>query len=122
MLAFAEKELGARWPELLDQLGGNGVALAFRLGDDTAPALLVIEGKDEKQTEKAFALAVRVIDEELARQGAKEAVKRKTTGGVETASVGNDIHFARIGATTLVSNKPEGIEAALAEAKKDRSN
>src|SRR5215813_1950325 len=23
VLAFAEKELGAKWPELLDQLGGN---------------------------------------------------------------------------------------------------
>src|SRR5262245_27823371 len=85
MLAFAEKELGAKWPELLDQVGGNGVALSLQFGD-SAPALLVLSGKDEKQVEKAYALALRVAEEELARQGAKDAVKRKATGkSVESA-------------------------------------
>jgi hypothetical protein len=120
MLAFAEKELGAKWPELLDQVGGNGVALALQF-DDSAPALLVLSGKDEKQVEKAYALALRVVEEELARQGLKEAVKRTGTGKtVETASVGDDIHTARIGATILVSNKSEAITAAIADAKSDR--
>ena len=34
MLSFVEKELGAKWPELLDQIGGNGVALALHFGSD----------------------------------------------------------------------------------------
>jgi hypothetical protein len=121
LLAFAEKELGAKWPELLDQLAGNGVALAFQLNPDPGPALLVLCGKDEKQVEKAFALALRVVEEELARQGAKLPVTRKTSGSIESGSIGADIHFARVGATVLVSNKAEAIDAALAEERRDSS-
>ena len=69
MLAFAEKELGAKWPELLDQVGGKGVALALQFYVDPAPALLVLSGKDEKQVEKAYALALSVVEEELAAPG-----------------------------------------------------
>ena len=121
MLGFAEKELGAKWPELLDQIGGNGVALAFQLSEGSPPALLVVEGKDEKQSEKAVALVVRVIEEELARQGAKEALKRTTIGSVEALMLGNDIHFARIGATVLVSNKAETLKAAIEQRTAERS-
>ena len=59
LLAFAEKELGAKWPDLLDQIGGNGVALAVRFTPEPAPALLVLSGKDEKQVGKAYDLALR---------------------------------------------------------------
>lgn len=125
MLAFAEKELGAKWPQLLDQIGGNGVALAINFYVDPAPALLVLSGKDDKQVEKAYALALRVVEEELARQGSKQAVKRDTMGSVEFASLGNDIYTARIGATVLVSNKSETLKtaaaAAFADARSDRS-
>jgi hypothetical protein len=125
MLAFAEKELGAKWPELLDQLGGNGVALAVQFYVDPASALVVLSGKDDKQVEKAYALALRVVEEELARQGNKQAVKRETMGSVAFASIGNDIHTARIGAMILVSNKLQTLKtaatAAFADARSDRS-
>src|SRR5262245_43949433 len=61
MLAYFEKELGAKWPELLDQLAGGGVAVGATLEAD-APALLVVQGTDEKQVERAYALLLRVID------------------------------------------------------------
>ncbi len=123
LLAFAEKELGAQWPELLDQLGGNGVALAFRYpdGPEAPPALLVLSGKDAKQSEKAFSLAVRVIEEEFTRQGTKEAVKRRTIGSVETVSVGNDIHFACVGSTILISNKADALKTGIEQANTDRA-
>jgi hypothetical protein len=116
LLAFAEKELGANWPELTDQLAGNGVALATQLGDGESPAVLVLSGKDEKQVEKAYALAVRVVEEELARQGAKEKPQQETVAGTPVTRVGDGIHFARVGATILISNKPAGLKAAIEQA------
>jgi hypothetical protein len=121
MLGFAEKMLGAKWQELLDQLGGNGVALAFQLGNDAAPAILVVEAKDEEQLTKAMALGVQVIDEELARQGVPQRVKWTKLGDADAASVGDDIHFARVGTTVLVSNKAEGIKAAIEQRAAGRS-
>jgi hypothetical protein len=116
LLAFAEKELGAKWPNLLDQIGGNGVALALRYGETSAPAVLVLCGKDEKQVEKAYALAVRVVEEELVRQGAKEAPEKETVAGVTVTRVGDDIRFARVGATILVSNKAASLKLAIEQA------
>jgi hypothetical protein len=121
LLAFAEKELGAQWPELIDQLAGNGAALAFQLGEGDNPALLVLSGKDEKQAEKAFALVLRVVEDELTRQGAKGAVKRTTSGSVERVSVGEAVHAARLGATVLVSNKADALKAAIEHATAEQS-
>src|SRR5215212_7671852 len=58
LLAMAEKELGAKWPELLDQLAGDGVALGLQFGNDPAPAMIVLQGKDEEQVKKATDLAL----------------------------------------------------------------
>jgi len=122
LLTFAEKELGAKWPELLDQLGGNGVAVAFQYdGDDLKPLVFIAEGRDEKQSAKAVELALRVIDEELARQGSKDRVKRTKVVGVDAYSVSNDLHFARVGATLLVSDKEAPLEAAMKAAGEKRA-
>lgn len=118
LLAFAEKELGSKWPELLDQVGGNGIAVAFSYdGDELKPALFVAQGKDEKKSVKAVALAVRVIDEELARQGSKERMKRTKVAGQEVFAIGDDVYFALHGATLLVSNKQAHLEAAIQTAR-----
>ena len=112
MLAFVEKELGAKWPALLDQLAGNGVALATTLGDDNAPALLILQGTDEAQVAKAFDLVFKLIEEELARQGSKERPKRAEYKGHPAVRVG-DGRFLRVGTTVLISNKDEAITAAI---------
>jgi hypothetical protein len=114
-LAYAEKELGAKWPELLEQLGGNGVALAFQYAPDNAnpPVLLILEGKDEKVSAKAIELAAQVIDEELTRQGIKDAVKRTKFAEVEAFVVGGEFHFARVNSTLFVSNKASTLEASI---------
>jgi len=112
LLAYFEKELGAKWPKLLDQLAGDGIAVGAQFGDK-APALLVLRGTDERQVANAYALLFRVLEEELARQGAKEPPVRETRDGVETVRVGNDVHAARVGATVLVSNKADALRAAI---------
>jgi hypothetical protein len=121
LLAFAEKELGAKWPELVDQLGGNGVALAIQYGEGETPAVLVLSGKDAKQVEKAYALVVRVVEEELTRQGVKEKPRQETVAGVPVTRVGDDICFARVGATILASNKAAGLKAAIEQATAEQS-
>ncbi|HEV3438504.1 MAG TPA: hypothetical protein VG122_14165 [Gemmata sp.] len=114
LLAFAEKELGAKWPDLLDQIAGNGLALGLRFGADPAPAIAVACGTDPQQVAKAFDLAVQSLDEELARQGAKERLKVEQNEGVSLAHFGTDIHFARVESTILVSNGLDFLKEAIA--------
>ena len=113
VLAHLERELGAAWPALLDQLGGGGVVLATTFAADPAPALLVLQGTDEAAVEKAFDRLVRMLDDELARRGAKERVVRAAKPWGETARAGDGLHAARRGAAVLVSNKADGLAAAL---------
>jgi hypothetical protein len=111
LLALFEKELGAKWPELLDQLASNGVALGLQFGADPAPTVLVLQGKDEERVKRATELAVKTIADELARQGAKDAVKYSTVAGHPAVKIG-DFHAARVGATTILSTN----EAMLKDA------
>src|SRR5262249_20287779 len=112
LIAFAEKELGAKWPELLDRLAGNGLTLAGKAGGDNAPILLVIDGSDEALAEKFVKLVVNLFEEELARQESKEKVEKATYRGVDGYKLG-DLRVARIGAALLVSNNKDALKAAL---------
>src|SRR4029079_11906539 len=58
LVAYFEKEMGVKWPELLDRLAGGGAVLAARLGESNGPALLVVQSKDEALLAK-FVQAVR---------------------------------------------------------------
>lgn len=119
VLAFFEKELGAKWPELLDQLAGGGVALGAEFGDK-APALVVLRGTDAQQVEKAYALLFRVLEEELARQGTPVRPTREQADGGEVVRIGNDVHTARVGATVFVSNRAEALKAGIELARSPR--
>jgi hypothetical protein len=111
MLAYFERELGAKWPELLDSVAGGGIAIGATLGDEAAP-LLVIQGTDPKQTEKAFALLQRVVDEELARAGLPIKVEKESYKGFTIVKVG-DFTAAQAGPVLVVSSKGEPVRAAL---------
>src|SRR5947209_127951 len=41
LVAHFEKQLGQRWPELLDGVAGGGIALAVKIGPNPAPVVLV---------------------------------------------------------------------------------
>ena len=125
LLALFETELGAKWPGLLDQLAGKGVALGFQFGPDPAPAVLVLEGTDAEQVKKATELALKTIEEEFARQGAKGVVKRYDLAGTGAVKIG-DFYSARVGATTIVSNTEAtlktAVQLAVVDAATDRAN
>src|SRR5438270_483933 len=67
-----------------------------------APAVVVLQGTDEKQVARAFDLLYRVLDEELAPLGGPGAVVRD---GPDACRLGTDFHYARAAATVLISNK-----------------
>ena len=112
LLALFEKELGAKWPELLDQLAGGGAAVGFQFADDPAPAILVLQGTDEERVKKAIDLAVSLIEEELTRQGSKDRPKWSEIAGRPALKLG-DVHLARVGATVLVSNNEAMLKGAV---------
>ncbi|HJZ54718.1 MAG TPA: hypothetical protein VKE74_07145 [Gemmataceae bacterium] len=112
MLAYVEQELGAKWPELLDQLAGGGIALGAPLGDNNPPVLVAIQGRDEKQVAKAFDLLIRVADEELTRLGAKERPVRGKLLDHDTVRLG-EFQAARVGAAVLVSNNDDALKAGV---------
>ena len=115
LLALFEKELGAKWPDLLDQLAGNGVAFGLQFGDDPQPAILVLQGKDEAQVKRATDLALKTVEDDLARQGAKDVVKRYDLAGHPAAKIG-DFHAVRVGATTILSTNEAMLKAAVQQA------
>jgi Protein of unknown function (DUF3352) len=113
LVTYFEKELGAKWPELLDRLAGGGVVLAAKAGPNPAPSLLVIQGRDPELVQKFAKLALEVIEQELARQEAKDRPEKDTYRGVETVRVGKDFHAAVVGSTLLISNKDDVLHLAL---------
>ncbi len=113
LLAYFEKSLGAKWPDLLDRLAGGGAVLATKLGGGNAPALLVIQGKDEKLLDRFLQLAATVIEGELARQESKDKLEKGDYHGVPGFKVGSGLWLARAGAALVVSNKKEALARAL---------
>lgn len=112
LLAYVEKRLGGKWPELLDRLAGGGLVVASKLGNN-APALLVAQSRDEEALKKAVPVFVALLESELERQESKEKVVKVTEHGVETYRVGDGFFMARAGSALLVSNKKSAIQAAL---------
>jgi hypothetical protein len=123
LVAYFEKELGDRWPTLLDRLAGRGAALGVvfqSLHKDTAQfgvtptaALLVIEGDDEKLMRTFFRLGLNVLEQELARQEAKDKAVKRTYEGVQTVRIGDEFHAALAGGALLLSNTEKMLHAGL---------
>jgi hypothetical protein len=113
LVAYFEKELSAKWPELLDRLAGDGAALGIKIAPDPAPAVLVIQGKDEKLMQQFVKLAVGLIEQEIARQEGQEKLVKEDYEGVETYHVGKGLHAARVGAALLIGNNWEAVKGAL---------
>jgi hypothetical protein len=112
LLAYAEKQLGAKWPDLIGRLAGGGVALGVKFGNN-APALLVIQGTDEKLAEKFLDLAATIVTDELARQEAKGAVKKIDHDGIPGYQIGDAFFVARAGSAIIVSNHKEALARSL---------
>lgn len=119
LLAYYERDLGAKWPDLLDKIAGGGLAVGFGLFKDPAPALLVMRGTDEPAVAEFYAAVLKIAEQELARAAGPNnpspdaKLRRATHKGVETVHVGKDLHAARVGPVILVSNQEPALHAAI---------
>jgi hypothetical protein len=113
LVAHFEKELGAPWPDLLDKLAGGGIAAGLKYGGDGAPFLLILQGTDEATVTRFFDMGLSLLEEEQARQGAKEKPKRKTYEGVECVELDKQLLVARAGDAILLANKGEALKAGI---------
>ena len=114
LVAYFEKELGVPWPQMLDRLAGRGAALGVKLSPNPGPALLVIEGEDEKLMGRFFQLALKIVEQELARQEAKDKPIKGSYEGIETVRIGKEFHAAVAGGTLFLSNSETALHAGLA--------
>lgn len=113
LVAYFEKELGLPWPQLLDRLGGRGIALGVQFGPQPAPVLLVVEGEDERLLQQFFQLGLQIIEQELTRQEAKEKPVKGSYKGFYTVRVGNEFHAAVAGRALFLSNSEKALHAGL---------
>jgi hypothetical protein len=113
LVAYFEKELGLPWPQLLDRLAGRGVALGVQFGSSPAPVLLVIEGEDSKLTQQFFQIGLKIIEQELTRQEAKEKPVKGSYKEYSTVRFGDKLHAAVAGSALLLSNSDQALHAGL---------
>ncbi|MBL8797672.1 MAG: DUF3352 domain-containing protein [Planctomycetia bacterium] len=113
LLGYFEKELGAKWPDLLDRLAGGGIVLAAKFGEEPAPALLVMQSKDEAALKQFVKLVRGLLDQELPRDDAKQRLEVSSYQTIETLRIGQDFHAAVAGSALLLANRQKALHAAL---------
>jgi hypothetical protein len=113
LVAYFEKQLGAQWPDLVDRLAGGGVVAAAKIGPNPAPALLVVQGTDEKLTRRFVDLGLQILEQEIARREGKERVEKAPYRGIDAVHLGKEFHAAVVGSALLISNNDKSLHAAL---------
>jgi hypothetical protein len=113
LVAYFEKELGMPWPQLLDRLAGRGAVLGIRFGPSPAPALVVIQGDDEKLLRDFFQLGLKILEQELTRQEAKDRLVKGSYQGIDTVRIGTEFHAAIAGGALFLSNSEKALHAGL---------
>jgi hypothetical protein len=112
LIAYFEKKLGCKWPELLDRLAGGGAVISAKFGSP-APVLFVLQARDEKLLRHFFKLGLEVIEHELARQEVKAQPIKVVHRNIETVHLGPQFHAAVAGSALFVSNHAKALQAAL---------
>jgi hypothetical protein len=113
LVAYLEKRLGADRLELLDRLAGGGAVLAVKIGGDPVPALLVVQGKDEKLLREFVRVAEEVVNQELARQEIKARLEKFSYRGADGLHLGDKVYAARVGSALLVASKEAVLKQAV---------
>jgi hypothetical protein len=113
LLSYFEKRLGLGRYELLERLTAGGAVVSVKFGPDPAPTLLVVQGRDEALLQRFFALALEVVEQELARQDSKEKIEKKTYRKLATYHLGKETHVAVVGSALLVSNQEKILEGGI---------
>jgi hypothetical protein len=113
LVSYYEKELGMPWTEILDRVAGGGVVLSAKVGQDPAPFLLVIQGADQEVFSRFLRISLEILEEELARQEAKQEFVRGTYHDFKTFNIGKDLRAGVAGSALLISNNEEALHRSL---------
>jgi hypothetical protein len=113
LVAYYEKQLGMKWPDLLDRLAGGGMALGVKIGDDPAPALFVMQARDDKLLHRFVDLTLKIAEQELARQETKDRVVKGSYRNVETVQIGKQFFGAVVGSALLTSNNVKALQLGI---------
>ncbi len=114
LVGHVERELGGRWPDVLDRVAGGGVAVGLKVGGpQPPPVVLVSRGRDAAAVGRAFDLFLDVLGQEAARQGGGEKPAPGDYRGAKTARVGADFHAARVGDAIVLANRDDALRASL---------
>ncbi|OWK46687.1 hypothetical protein FRUB_00386 [Fimbriiglobus ruber] len=124
LITYYERDLGAKWPDLLDKIAGGGIVVGSAVDADPTPALLVVRGTDESVSAEFYTRALSVLEQEVARQSGatgEQKLRRVTENGVETSHLGKEFHSARVGSVIYVANQEVALKAGLALSNKGKS-
>jgi hypothetical protein len=113
LVAYFERQLGAKWPALIDRLAGGGAVIAAKLGPQPAPVVLVVQGKDAKLLKKFWDLGLTLVGQELARQGSKAKLEKGKHRSIDIIHVGDKFFAALAGSALVLSNHSKAMQSAL---------
>ena len=111
LLGYFEKQLGYKRFELLDRLAGEGVVVAAKF-TGTPGALVAVQGKDEELVKKFSQLALKVFEQELARQEIKGKVGKGSYRDIQTVEI-DKFRLAVVGSTILFASEQRVLEKAI---------
>lgn len=113
LVAYFEKELGLPWSQLLDRLAGRGLVLGIQFQANPTRVLLVVEGEDDRLLQQFFQLGLKIVEQELVRQEAKEKPVEGSYKGFSTVRVGAEFHAAVAGSALFLSNSEKTLHGGL---------
>jgi hypothetical protein len=116
LIAHFEKRLGVDRMEMVDRLAGGGAAFAVtfeRLNSRKTPILLALQAKDAQMLRQFFQLGLEILEQELARQEAKDRPVKSTYRDMDVVAIGEDFHAAVVGSALVFSNVVEALQHAI---------
>lgn len=122
LVRYAEKELGKPWRQLVEDLAGDGILLAGKYGPQPSPVLLIVQGRDPDQMQRAAQLLAQILEQELARRDLPHQRQEHQRANLKVSQIGAT-YYAVHKSALLVSNRVEVFDyvAPLTRGETERS-
>ena len=110
VVKYLETLVGSDWQTTLRQLVGGGVSFA---ADPQGTVWLIVDAEDQKMLEQLHEIFLNFARGEAEKQGQPGRVVSTQYRGVTGWTFGGGEAHAIVGSRLVLSNKPEGLKAAL---------
>jgi hypothetical protein len=110
VVSYLETMVGSDWRTALRKLAGGGLTFA---ADAQGTVWLIVDAEDSKMLEQLHEIFLNFARGEAEKQGQPGRVVSTQYRGVTGWTFGGDEAHAIVGSRLLLSNKPEGLKAAL---------